>query len=139
MRTNASVPRKLLSQGTPVKRPAVTDVALAVGGRLEGRVINASGKPITQTAVTVQYQGNEVAQAVTDEGGRYAVRGLRGGVHQVVAGGESAAYRLWTDKAAPPAAKQDAVLVSYGAAPATSWWADCHAWLRNPWVIGATM
>ena len=108
-----------------------------LGGRLEGRVINASGKPITNTAVTVQYHGSEVAQTVTDEGGRYAVNGLQGGVHQVVAGGESAAYRLWTDKTAPPAAKQDAVLVSYGAAPATSGWGDCGAWLRNPWVIGA--
>ena len=129
----ASVSQDVLQSGTKARQPAVTDVSLDSGGRLNGQVVNADGEPVSNQVITVQYQGSDVAQAITDDAGRFAVHGLRGGVHNVVAGADSAVYRLWTSKAAPPAAKQDCVLVTY-AAPLGGW-GGFHAWLRNPWVF----
>lgn len=97
---------------SPVPASGVADIALGEGGLLTGRVVNAQGAPIVDTAVSLQQAGEEVAATVTNEEGVFAVRGLRGGLYQVVSDGGVVTYRLWAPNTAPPAANQAALVVT---------------------------
>ena len=90
----------------------VADVALQEGGVFVGKVVNAHGKPIAKTKVSIQQQDKIVANAVTDKQGSFAVEGLRGGHYLVVADGGMVAYRMWAPETAPPAANTSALVVT---------------------------
>lgn len=98
--------------GSPVALPAVADIALTDGGLMTGKVVNAQGAPIAKTSVSLQQAGQEIATAVTNEEGAFAVQGLRGGLYQVVSNGGVVSYRLWAPNTAPPAANQSALIVT---------------------------
>lgn len=91
--------------------PEVLDVALARGGLLQGQVIDAEGAAMKAVPVSVWFENQQVATAVSDDNGQFSVSGLRGGVHQVAAGQGAGVYRLWTAEAAPPTAKPGTVSV----------------------------
>ena len=87
------------------------NLKLTANGTLNGVVVDTQGKP-TQTTVVVRFNGVPVARAHTNSSGRFAVSGVRAGVHQIQAGTNHSVVRLWSAKAAPTSAKTAAVLVS---------------------------
>jgi hypothetical protein len=91
--------------------PQVVDVALGGGGLLRGQVVDTQGAPLKDTPVSVWFANHQVATTTADENGQFSVSGLRGGVHQVVAGQGSGVYRLWTAEAAPPTAKSGTLII----------------------------
>ena len=56
--------------------------------------------------------GKEIARLETDQRGRFAVNGLKGGVYQVATVGQQGVYRMWAPRTAPPVAKKGLILVS---------------------------
>ena len=61
------------------------NLKLTANGTLNGVVVDTQGKP-TQTTVVVRFNGVPVARAHTNSSGRFAVSGVRAGVHQIQAG-----------------------------------------------------
>ena len=132
------LPASALAQVGPAPTPTVTDVALGPGGYLSGQLMDSHGVPLAKVLVSLQDdQGREVASVTTDEQGRFAVQGVRGGVHQLVTPQGRWFYRLWTPETAPPSAQQGALMVTgdetvRGAAPHSG----LKFWYTNPLVIG---
>jgi len=92
--------------------PMVHDVKLADAGTLHGFVVDAQGVGVDGAAVSIQAANGEVAQSVTDANGHYVAHNLRGGVYQIVAGQGTQFVRAWAPGTAPPAAREQALLVS---------------------------
>jgi hypothetical protein len=97
---------------TPVTRRGIDDVALTEGGTLRGLVTNERGSPVGGASVVISHGGREAAQTQSDATGRFVVRGLRGGVHQLATTGGSRLMRLWAAGSAPPSAGDSAQLVA---------------------------
>jgi len=93
---------------------ALTDVALQEGGVLRGQVVDAQGAPQADSLVRVTHMGNAVASVQTDADGRFAVGGLRGGVHALETAEGAAAYRFWAPNTAPPVANNSVLFVNDG-------------------------
>ena len=91
--------------------PFVVDVRLGKGGQFGGRVVDAHGSALPQTDVVLKRSGRVVSTR-TNERGEFVVRGIQGGVYQVVAGQGSQMVRLWAAGSAPPAARPEVLLVS---------------------------
>jgi hypothetical protein len=110
----AANPGTASPSGTPGIREAapVQDVALQPNGVLRGQVLDGQGRPVANGAVVVAQQGQLVTRTLTDEQGRFAVAGLRGGLYQVVTAQGGGVYRVWTAEAAPPVAKSAALIVN---------------------------
>ncbi len=88
------------------------DVALHTGGVLVGQLLDAQGVGVAAASVTVQKGGQEIARVITSKDGKFAVAGLKGGVHLVSTPGQQGVYRLWAPRTAPPAARKGLMLVS---------------------------
>lgn len=88
------------------------DVSLTEGGTFSGRIVDTQGRAVKGAKVAVRFQNHIVAQATTNEAGRYAVSGLMGGVHQLETVNGRVSARFWNAKTAPPAAKPVALIVS---------------------------
>lgn len=93
-------------------RQAIDDVALSREGVLEGVVVNGSGTPLAGTDVSVMQDNKEVAHVKTAKDGRFTVPGMRGGVYRISSGRGSSTFRLWSQEAAPPIARQLAMVVA---------------------------
>lgn len=108
------VPHAVFAQekNTTARTAQMTDVKLANGGVLRGRVVNAQGKALANTTVLVSYNGQVIARTNSSASGTYAVKGLRGGLHQVTAGSQSNVVRLWTASAAPKSARTEVLSVA---------------------------
>jgi hypothetical protein len=92
--------------------PQIADVALYDGGLLVGQIVNAQNAPQGGVAVALQdMQNRQVAAAVTDKGGKFAIRGVPGGVYQLVTPQGRHVYRVWAPRMAPPSAQQGILLV----------------------------
>ena len=91
---------------------APRDVALRQGGVLLGQIVDAKGVSIAKTQVTLFSGGKEVARTQSDSAGRFAVKGLKGGVYQVASSNNRGIYRLWSAQTAPPSAQRGMMLVS---------------------------
>ena len=109
----------------------IRDIALREGGVLVGQIVTAEGTAAAKVPVSLQQNGTELVRTVTDANGLYAVKGLRGGVYQVVSGKTIDTYRLWTPGTAPPSARDAAMLVE-GNAVVRGKLGDL---LGNPWVL----
>lgn len=91
---------------------AVVDVALNAAGELNGQVLDGAGAPVAGAQVTLR-QGEQVAaRTVSDDQGAFQLANLKGGVYHVAAGQQSAVYRVWPARTAPPAARDAILLVS---------------------------
>jgi hypothetical protein len=89
----------------------IPDVALSEGGRLEGQVVDYHGNILPNVPVTLKTEGVEPIATTTTEEGRFAYEGVTGGVYQVVLkDGDSTTIRAWTQEAAPPNARAEAVV-----------------------------
>ena len=120
------------------KRPAtkITDVQLRKGGVLTGHVLDAQGKAQPNMPVAMVRSGKLVAQAKTDDRGRFNVRGLKGGVYRLASLNGTKVYRVWTPQTAPPTATDSAVLVNRGDI-VRGQGGTVLGMLGNPWIVGA--
>ncbi len=108
----AAVPLKSVAK--KASRPAnqIKDVALQAGGRLTGHVVDGQGRPMKGATVTVRQRDRVLATTTTDSKGRFQVMNLRGGSYEIAAGQGSGLYRVWTEQAAPPNARNSVAIVS---------------------------
>ena len=83
----------------------IQDVKLTKDNLLLGVVIGATGHPESNAVVRISHGKKVVATIKTDSKGRYAVRGLRAGVHTVKTSQSQSTCRFWTAQTAPPTAK----------------------------------
>jgi len=93
-------------------KPAVVDVALRDGGVLVGQVVNPQGAAMEGAPVTLRYQNENVVTTKTGKEGYFAVKGVRGGTHEIVTTSGHGIYRLWAAGTAPPAAQPGALVVA---------------------------
>ncbi len=154
------LPQTALAAGASVGRaPIVVDVALTDGGVLYGQVVDPQGSALVKVPVLLRDRDRELARAVTDKNGYFAVRGLRGGVYQLATVGGQGMFRLWKPGSAPPASEQGALLIVQGdtvrgqceSCGEPTCGAGCDScggargepacgsrlavWLANPWVV----
>ena len=123
--------------------PAIVDVKLAPGGILRGRIVDVRGMGVAQVYVFVRQASGELTTTKTDFRGDFAIRGLRGGVHQLVAGPEGRVLRAWAPQTAPPAARegvlivmgQDVVLGQRHTGPIGRFWGNAKYPLTKPLVM----
>ncbi|MCA9241913.1 MAG: carboxypeptidase regulatory-like domain-containing protein, partial [Planctomycetales bacterium] len=76
------------------------------------QIVNAQGAAMSGVDVAMVTGGKAVAVTKTDKQGRFAVRGVRGGQYDVVAGGGKSTFRVWASKTAPPTARNGALIVT---------------------------
>jgi len=108
---NAAADQTTPTAAKTARTVAIGDVALGNQGLLTGKAVDAQGHPLDGAVVKVYFNGSQVVQTVSDQNGLFAVQGLRGGVHRVVAGQSEQIVRLWAANTAPPAAQQNALVV----------------------------
>ena len=101
-------------QTSSQKQAAISDIRLAGGGLLEGRMVDSQAQPVERASVAILHDGLEVARAQTDASGSFQVGGLRGGVHQIKGPSGTATCRLWQQGMAPPSARDSAVIITRG-------------------------
>jgi hypothetical protein len=128
------------SEGVFAQPPVAADIALDADGVFRGQILDSTGKPVAGDHVSLYHSGHFIAQTRTDAEGRFAVSGVRSGIHQVewkTAGGASvsAVFRLWHDGTAPPNARSSVLMIS-GDDIARGQHAPGKVWcfLSNPWV-----
>lgn len=121
----------------PPTAGGIADVALQEGGTMMGAVYTAQGQPQSGALVSIQANGSEVATATTDEYGRFAASGLKGGVYQLATVDGAATYRGWATGTAPPAAENVAFVVEGDIARGNCHTGGLACWLSNPWVLAA--
>jgi hypothetical protein len=147
----------LAADGPVGAPPRATDVTLGPDGLLSGRVLDAQGAPAANLPVSLQLfnvggnaQNPEIAAVVTDPQGHFAIRGVRGGLYQLITPQGRGIYRLWVSGTAPsPSAPQVATLVvggdtvrgapPQGAGAAGAAHGTWKYWLTNPLVIGGVV
>ncbi len=81
-----------------------TDLVITQG-KLNGKLLDANGKPVEGAVVTVAKNGKEVARTVTKVDGSYTVTELSSGNHTISMAEGQFPVRLWSKAAAPAAAK----------------------------------
>jgi len=91
--------------------PLVIDMALADGGLMVGQLVDGQGRALAGTDVSLCVAGRTLATTKSDAKGLFAFRGLQGGVYQLTAAGGQAICRVWAEGAAPPSARQAALVV----------------------------
>ncbi len=91
-----------------------SDISLQAGGLLVGHVVDAKGLAVARSTVTILQSGKEIARTETNQTGKFAVEGLKGGVYEVAANGQRGVYRFWAPRTAPPSAQPRLMLASTG-------------------------
>jgi len=119
----------------PSPNSPVSDVALGAGGRLEGQVLDSQGSGVSAIPVTLKSEYHEPVITTTLEDGRFAFRGLSGGVYQVAAEEEVNTLRAWAPQTAPPAAQSRAII--YRNRRASGGNSGMRALLGNPIILSA--
>ncbi len=112
----------------------VNDVALHADGVLAGRVLDTADKPQASARVTVRHRDQDVAIVTTDRMGRFFVRGLDSGVHELAVGESRTFCRVWAPSTAPPAAQRGVTLV-VGKRQVRGQSAGNCSWLTNPYTL----
>lgn len=122
--------------------PAVAkpiDVALQEGGVLVGQVVTPEGVPLPNATVGIDAGQQVLGVAKTDAQGRFAVRGLKGGVYRLSAADGSGVYRVWAPGMAPRGAQQGTLIVAGQDLTRGQVIPRARTWLRNPWVVGGVI
>lgn len=138
-------------QGTP-SAVTVHDVVRDPQGRVVGQIVSPQGHPVVGAEVQAWQAGKVVAQATSDQEGRFVLAELRGGVYQIITASGGSVYRVWPSSAAPPVARPQLLLVQgavvrgqlHGSATQNGvgtglfGGAFTHA-LSNPWVVSGLL
>lgn len=118
----------------------ISDIALQENGQLKGRVLDTQGAPVLGVPVAVAQQGRVIAVTKTDNAGRFAIAGLKGGVFEVVTTQGGGAYRLWAPRTAPPAAQTNALIINGDTTVRANLGGNGPlGWAMNPWVLGGVV
>ena len=88
-----------------------SDVVLHNGGVLHGTVLNTEGQPVSGVKVSILHKEISIAITVSNEEGKFAVKGLRNGAHTIEVGSKYQPVRLWGTNTAPPAAIENVAIV----------------------------
>lgn len=126
-------------QGGYAVSESASDVALDDQGRLQGIVLDKTGRPLALASVAVSQSGRPVAAIQTDYQGRFAVAGLRGGVYQVQAPHRTAVVRLWAPRTAPPGAADRLVITPASDTVRAQGGGGIMQFVTNPWVLGGVV
>jgi hypothetical protein len=89
----------------------IRDIRMRDGGMVLFHVLDAAGSPVPGQVVTVSYQGNTVATALSNEVGQIQVNGLRPGIHVLASGHAGLPLRFWNAQVAPPSAASSTAIV----------------------------
>lgn len=118
-----------------LRSPTSRDITLSAGGRLDGVLLDRQGMPLVGMPVMLTQNDREVASVKTDESGRFAITGLRGGQYNLATLDAVTPCRLWSEAAAPPHAKP--ALQVYGGDLARGQMFRARNFFTSPVVIGA--
>lgn len=88
----------------------IQDVRLTKDNLLLGAVVSPNGQLEPNALVQICHGKQVIATVRTDAKGRYAVKGLRTGVHSVKTAHQQSTCRFWKADVAPPTAKNALVL-----------------------------
>ena len=97
----------VIVDGVPVSQ-TVENLELQKG-MLIGGLVDASGKGVEDAPVVIGQNGKPVAELRTDSEGRFAAKGLKPGVYQVVSHGKVTTHRVWEEGKAPAEAKRGVI------------------------------
>jgi hypothetical protein len=90
----------------PAADPIVIDVSLQGGGQVNGQLVGPNGLGAARQTVFFLRQGAMVGACQTDDAGRFALKGLTGGVYEVRSSqGGALLCRCWAPQTAPPSAR----------------------------------
>lgn len=87
------------------------DIQLGQGGTFAGRVVDHTGAAVKSAPVIVKQGKTTVLETVTNDRGEFSAADLKSGTYQVSSGKTSGSFRVWSEKAAPPSAKPQGLLV----------------------------
>lgn len=87
------------------------DISLTANGTLSGQVLTTEGLPLDGAVVVIHHGGKEVSRAVSRTDGAFAVAGLGSGLYELRVGQQAVPVRVWAPEAAPPTARDQAVIV----------------------------
>ncbi len=90
----------------------VVDIALMDGGVLMGQVVDGKGVSQVGVPVSLHYQNEMVATPSTNQGGYFALKGVKAGVYRILVGKEQRVYRFWAPGTAPPTANRGVMIVT---------------------------
>ncbi|MCE9552171.1 MAG: carboxypeptidase-like regulatory domain-containing protein [Planctomycetes bacterium] len=120
---------------TTLQSPTSRDITLGAGGRMDGVLLDRQGMPLAGMPVMLMQNDHEVASVKSDENGRFAITGLRGGQYNLATLDAVTPCRLWSEGTAPPSAKPS--LQVYGGDLARGQMFRARNILTSPTVIGA--
>lgn len=134
----------------PATKPVVHDVALMSGDSLVGQLVDAQGVPKAGVDVKLLLEQRPLSVTQTDAQGKFAFRGVRGGIYQLTAANGTESYRLWAPGTAPKGTPPTALMTAgdtvvrgqyYGTGQYYQY-QQCHSQLgrakfllANPWVV----
>jgi len=128
------VPAPLAQAAFDDQTPTASDIELLPGGVLRGQVLDVEGTARQRMLVTIHHSGRQVATAVTDRTGSFALTGLRGGRYEITAGQAFGSYRIWAPRTAPPCARPGVLLV-VGEGRLRGQTGPVAFWLGNPCIV----
>lgn len=133
--TGLCLPTQVLAADPAPPSPAVVDVALGDGGVLQGLAVDPQGAPKADLAVALRSGDQELGAAKTDQAGRFAFSGLRGGVYQLATAESQGVVRVWAPRTAPPYAQQGVMLVSGESVVRGQAFRNIGSFASHPWVM----
>ena len=89
----------------------IHDVALSEGGTLSGQIVDGQGNARSAVSLRLLQQNKVVGAMVSNELGQFRATGLRGGIYRVESPSGVVVLRVWAPRTAPPAAKQQVLIV----------------------------
>lgn len=94
------------------KTSAIQDVSLNADGSFSGAIVDGMGNPVSRSKVVLKHGHDIIAEATTDDAGRFHLKQLRGGVYEVSHTNGSAMSRVWSNGTAPKSTSRDGRLLT---------------------------
>jgi hypothetical protein len=105
---------RIIAAEKAVTKASFSDVTLGSGNSFHGRFVNSQGEAVEGASVRLLQNNKVVAETSTTKSGEFEVSNLKPGNYTVQAGQKSALVRMWDKEIAPPAAKEQVVMISDG-------------------------
>ena len=131
--TGLACPRRCWRQiRRPVRQSSMWLLATAVCYRASQSIPKAQQADL---AVALRSGDQELGAAKTDQAGRFAFSGLRGGVYQLATAESQGVVRVWAPRTAPPYAQQGVMLVSGESVVRGQAFRNIGSFASHPWVM----
>ena len=101
--------KAVTSRPAPINQ--IPDLVLTDNGTMSGRVCDHGGRVIEGATVTLKQDKKLIGTTTTDKDGVYSFKNLKPGVYNPSCGNTEGVFRVWSQKVAPPSAKEHALLV----------------------------